>query len=76
MSSGKERARGLEVQSSMTVDDLSNLFNGASLEGYPKFHPARVGVPILVGFWTKETENDDFTMTKESFILLPALTAG
>lgn len=76
MSSGKERTRGLEVQSSMTMDDLSNLFNGASLEGYPKVHPAGVGVPILVGFWTKETENDDFMMTKESFILLPALTAG
>ena len=67
----------------MHVDELTTLFNGACLhvEQYPQIIPAGVGLPVLVGRWTEETENDDFTMTEESYILLrwlphAMLTAG
>lgn len=80
---GKQRPRGLEARTNMHVDELTTLFNGACLhkEQYPEIIPAGVGLPFLVGRWTEETENDDFTMTEESYILfrwLPhaMLTAG
>jgi len=52
-------AQNIAGERSLKIPYGTKAVNGASLEEYPEVHPAGVGVPILVGRWTEETENCD-----------------